>query len=238
MSDGAGVASVSRRAFLWRAALVSALGVAGAGPLVGCASGGAAGGEPSSDSTSADSSAGGAALTSAGRALVVYFSHTGENYGVGSITTGNTAIVGDLIADEVGADTFEIRTEETYPSDYDDCCDVAKAEQSADARPGLVGTLPSLDVYDTVFLGYPIWWGDMPMAVYSFMEACAWSGRTVAPFCTHAGSGLSGTPSSVASSCAGAVVTDGLAITGVTAQNDRATAERDVSSWLSGLGIA
>lgn len=217
---------------------MSALGVAGAGSLVGCASGGTTDGEASSDSTSAGSSSSGTALTSAGRALVVYFSHTGENYSVGSITTGNTAIVGGLIADEVGADTFEIRTEETYPSGYDDCCDVAKAEQAADARPGLVGSLPSLDGYDMVFLGYPIWWGDMPMAVYSFMEACTWQGRTVAPFCTHAGSGLSGTPSSVASSCTGAAVTDGLAITGVTAQNDRATAQADVSSWLSGLGIA
>jgi hypothetical protein len=92
----------------------------------------------------------------------------------------------------------------------------------------LVGEPPWLDGYGTVFLGYPIWWGEVPMAVRTFVEACSWSGKTVAPFCTHAGSGISGisgTDASLASACAGASVTDALALLGTTAQNDRSSTE-------------
>ena len=92
-----------------------------------------------------------------------------------------------------------------------------------------------MDQYDTVFIGYPIWWGDLPMVVYTFLESYDFSGKTVIPFCTHEGSGLSGTDRKVANVCPGATVLDGLAIRGSVAQNKQSDAKSDVVKWLNGL---
>ena len=167
--------------------------------------------------------------------LVVYFSHTGENYNVGVIEKGNTHIIAEMIAEEVGADLFEIQPVNPYPDTYDACTDVAKKEQNENARPEIVGSVDNMEQYDTVFVGYPIWWGDLPMAVYTFLESYDFSGKTVIPFCTHEGSGLSGTNRSIESTCSGATVLDGLAIRGSVAQNQQDTARSDVSKWLAGL---
>lgn len=181
---------------------------------------------------------GGGNTPSGGRALVAYFSHTGENYGVGVIEKGNTRIVAEMIAEKTGADMFEIKTVNPYPEGYDECTDVAKKEQNANARPEIVDPPENLDGYDTLFIGYPIWWGDLPMAVYTFLEKYGFSGKTVIPFCTHEGSGLSGTRSAVEKACPGAAVKEGLAIRGGVAQNSPEEAEADVTEWLSKLGIA
>ena len=167
--------------------------------------------------------------------LVVFFSHTGENYSVGVIEKGNTHIIADMIAEETGGDMFEIQPVNPYPDTYDACTDVAKKEQNENARPEFVGSVDNMDQYDTVFIGYPIWWGDLPMVVYTFLESYDFSGKTVIPFCTHEGSGLSGTNRSIESTCSGATVLDGLAIRGSVAQNQQDTARSDVSKWLEGL---
>ncbi len=169
--------------------------------------------------------------------LIVYFSHTGENHNVGVIEKGNTHIIADMIAEETGADLFEIVTAEPYPDTYDECTDVAKREQKENARPEIVDPPEDLDGYDTVFIGYPIWWGDLPMAVYTFLESYDFSGKTVVPFCTHEGSGLSGTESSIEETCSGATVLDGLAIRGATAQDEQEEAKSDVLDWLGELGF-
>jgi len=161
----------------------------------------------------------------------VYFSHTGENYGVGVIEEGNTAIVAKMIAEKTGADLFEIVPSEAYPEGYDECCDVALNEQNAGARPAFAQDI-DLTSYSTVYLGYPIWWGDLPMCVYTFLEAHDWAGKDIHPFCTHAGSGLSGTESKIASTCSGANVGQGLSIAGTTAQNSRDQAQAAVDAWL------
>lgn len=179
---------------------------------------------PSTDETSAGSNI-----------LVVYFSHTGENYSVGVIDKGNTSIIADMIVEETGADVFEIQPKNPYPDIYDDCTDVAKQEQNDNARPEFIGGVENMEQYDTVFVGYPIWWGDLPMVVYSFLERYDFSGKTVIPFCTHEGSGLSGTNSSIESACSGATVLDGLAIRGSVAQNKQDEAKNDVLNWLNGL---
>ena len=179
---------------------------------------------PSLDETSANS-----------KILVVYFSHTGENYSVGVIEKGNTHIIADMIAEETGADIFEIQPAKPYPSTYDECTDVAKKEQNENARPEIIGKVDNMDQYDTVFLGYPIWWGDLPMTVYTFLESYDFSGKTIIPFCTHEGSGLSGTARSIANVCPGATVLDGFAIRGSAAQNRQNEAKSDVGKWLSGL---
>ncbi len=173
----------------------------------------------------------------AGGTLVAYFSHTGENYGVGVIEKGNTHIIADMIAEETGADLFEIRTVNPYPDIYDECTDVAKREQNENARPEILDPPENLDGYDTIFIGYPIWWGDLPMAVYTFLERYDFSGKTVVPFCTHEGSGLAGTEGSIEKTCSGAAVLDGLAIRGATAQNEPEEARTDVLEWLDGLGL-
>ena len=96
--------------------------------------------------------------------LVVYFSRTGEQYGVGEIDKGNTAIVADMIIDQTGADSFEILPKEDYyPYTYDELTDVAKEEQNENARPAYAGDVPDLTQYSTVFIGAPVWWGDWPM---------------------------------------------------------------------------
>lgn len=163
--------------------------------------------------------------------LVVFFSHTGENYAVGDITKGNTHIVAEMIAEATGGRLFEIVPEKAYPETYQECVEVAKQEKERNARPAVRGDIAAED-YDVVFLGYPNWWGDMPMAVYTFLEKHDWSGKTLLPFCTHEGSGLSGTERKIADACKGATVGKGLALRGATAQNKRDEARKAVQSWL------
>ena len=169
--------------------------------------------------------------------LVAYFSRADENYNVGTVDVGNTQIVAEYIADEVGADSFHIETVTPYPADYDDCCDVAKQELADKARPELNGTVDNMEQYDIVFLGYPIWWGDMPMAVYTFMDSYDFSDKVVIPFNTHEGSGESGTYSAIASYLPNAQVLDGMAIQGKTAQEFSSDTQQSVRDWLDGLGF-
>lgn len=169
--------------------------------------------------------------------LVAYFSRAGENYNVGTIEKGNTQIIAEYIANEVGADSFHIETVTPYPADYDDCCDVAKKELADKARPELNGTVDNMEQYDIVFLGYPIWWGDMPMAVYTFMDNYDFSDKVVIPFNTHEGSGESGTYSAIGSYLPNAQVLDGMAIKGQTAQKFSSDTQQSVRDWLDGLGF-
>jgi flavodoxin len=139
-----------------------------------------------------------------------------------------------MIAERTGAELFEIRTARPYPKEYKATTDLAKKEQREKARPALAED-KDLSGYDTIFLGYPNWWGDMPMAVYTFIEAHDWSEKTVIPFCTHEGSGLSGTENTLKRKLTGAKVLKGLAVHGSTAQNSRDTAQKSVMSWLENL---
>lgn len=170
-----------------------------------------------------------------GKTLVVFFSHTGENYNVGVITEGNTAIIAKMIAAKTGADSFEIKPVKPYPQKYKECTDVAKAELNAQARPEYQGGVENLAQYDRVFIGAPVWWADWPMVVYTFLEKNDLSGKTLIPFCTHEGSGLSGFGAKLAAAVPGAKVLEGLAVTGRTAQKDRKAAEKAVDGWLQGL---
>ena len=167
-----------------------------------------------------------------GKALVVYYSRTGENYAVGNIAEGNTAIVAKMIAQRTGADLFEIRTVREYAADYTECTEEAKRELRDDARPEIVGDVEDFAQYGTVYVGYPIWWGVPPMAVFTFIDKHDWAGKTVRPFCTHEGSGLGGSVRALQKVLPAATVADGLAIQGQTAQNDRKAAGTAVDRWL------
>ena len=100
----------------------------------------------------------------------------------------------------------------------------------------LKADVPNFDSYDTIYIGYPIWWGDLPMCIYTFMESHQWNGKTVIPFCTHEGSSLAGTESRIRSTCKGATLLKGLAIRGSTAQNNRTAARKSVQDWLKQIG--
>ena len=169
--------------------------------------------------------------------LIAFFSRADENYNVGYIEKGNTHIIAEMIQEEVGGDLFHIQRSTPYPTAYRQCTDEAQREKNANARPALSETKDISD-YDIVFLGYPNWWGDMPMPVYTFIESQDWNGKTVIPFCTHAGSGLSGTVGTLRTKCTGATVLNGFSIVGTTAQNSREQARQSVTNWLNGLSLA
>ena len=165
------------------------------------------------------------------KSLVVYFSRADENYGVGNITEGNTAILAKMIAQKTGSDIFEIVPEKAYPKDYRECTNVAKDEQRKNARPAYKGDIDT-SAYDTIYIGYPIWWGDLPMVCYTFLEKHNLDGKTIIPFCTHEGSGLSGTDSNIKKLYKNVTMKKALVMTGRTAQNNRKEAEKQVDEWL------
>lgn len=173
-------------------------------------------------------------------AVVVYFSRIGENYSAGEIEVGNTAKVAQVIASRIGAPTVEIVPVEPYPNVYDEAVAQATQERSAGARPaftlvagdGADNPAAMLDSAETIYLGYPIWWSDMPMPVYTFLESRDWSGKTIAPFCTHEGSGLADTVASIRRVVVGATVLDGMELRGAVAQNDVDATVRAVDGWL------
>lgn len=170
------------------------------------------------------------------KVLVTFFSRTGENYGVGNITKGNTHIIAEMIAEATGGKLFEIAPEKEYPTDYNKCVEQAKKEKEKGARPAIKRDI-AVEDYDIVFIGYPNWWSDMPMAAYTFIEKHQWRGKTVIPFCTHEGSGLSDTERYVANACKGATVKSGLAIKGSTAQNKQEQAKKSVAGWIERLDL-
>ena len=156
------------------------------------------------------------------KTLVAYFSRIGEQYGVGNISEGNTAVIAKMIAEKTGADIFEIMViNDKYPTTYSSLIDYAKKEKESKARHEIIGKIEK--DYDTIFIGYPNWWSEMPMPVYTFLESYDFSGKTVYNFCTHEGSG-------------GVHKTD-FAIYGHTAQNNREEAEQKVADWLKKIGF-
>lgn len=158
--------------------------------------------------------------------LVAYFSRADENYGVGNIKTGNTEILAQFIADYVKGELFHIETINGYPKSYKECTDVVKKEQTSKARPKLKEEIKNLKDYDIVFLGYPNWWSDMPMAVYTFLENNDFSGKVIIPFCTHEGSGASNTLKNIEKTCPKAKVLRVFAMRGTVAQKERDRAKK------------
>ena len=172
------------------------------------------------------------------KVLVVYFSRTGEQYNVGVIDHGNTAVVAEMIGEATGADLYEILpADDHYPMTYDELTDMALEEQKDGARPTIAGELPDLADYDTIFIGAPVWWGDWPMILYTFFESTPLEGKTLIPFSTHEGSGLSGFDRSLAAAYPDCTVADGLAVRGADAQNAPEKVRASVSAWLDNLGL-
>lgn len=154
------------------------------------------------------------------KALVVYFSHS-----------GNTESVAKEIQSQTGADIFEIVPATPYTTDYNTLLDVAQNEKRDNARPAISSSIENIEQYDVIYLGYPNWWADMPMVVYTFLDTYDLSGKTIAPFVTSGGSGFSNTISTIKTMEPNATVTDGLAIRDSAAGNPA----NAVSEWLETL---
>lgn len=154
--------------------------------------------------------------------LIVYFSRGDENYVSGRIqhlSIGNTEAAAKLLRDQTGAELFKLEPLAPYSQDYSRCIEEAKADQRRDARPALKGYPDHFEEFDTIYLGYPNYWGTMPMAVFTFLEHFDFSGKTIRPFCTHEGSGLGKSESDIKRLCPTARVEKGLAIHGADARN-------------------
>ena len=136
-------------------------------------------------------------------------------------------------AADAGGDLFSIRTSVVYPADGGELIDYAAQEQEENARPELTTHIENLDGYDTIFIGYPNWWADLPMAVYSFFDEYDFSGKTIIPFNVHNGSRFSRTIQTIQELEPDAtVVEDGFTVSEQTV----ADAAEDVAAWLEGLG--
>ncbi|MCX9026449.1 MAG: flavodoxin [Candidatus Methanoperedens sp.] len=152
--------------------------------------------------------------------LVAYFSHS-----------GNTRVIATQIHESVGGDIFEIVAVDLYPSDYDEVVEQARKELSEEYRPKLKTKVEKMESYEFVFVGYPIWWGTIPMPVAAFLSEYDFSGKTIVPFCTHEGSRLGRSVTDITKLCPQSTILDGLAVRGGGVKN----APNEVSEWLREL---
>ncbi len=162
--------------------------------------------------------------------LIVYYSRKGENYWNGSIRNiekGNTERVAEFIQKAVGGDLFEIETVKPYAKDYYKCIEEAQAELRASARPEIKGYAGDISKYDTIFVGFPNWWGYMPMCMCTFLEHYDLTGKRIAPFCTNEGSGMGSSERQLKEICKGATLLAGLSVHGAEAEQS----EAKVSAW-------
>lgn len=219
------------------------------------------GSEPSSDTSSAQTQEPGSETTAGGNGnvLVAYFTHEGNNVFDGDLTDvdaitsatvqrngdefppqvidgehkGNTQIIAEYIAEHTGGDLFAIQVvdDEKYPIDGYDTLDVAQVQRAENARPELSTHVENIQDYDVIYLGFPNWWGTMPMPVFTFLEEYDFSGKTIIPFATHDGSGLGSGRRDIESECPDAEVLDGLAIR----YNEVLDAKDEVNEWLDSM---
>ncbi len=165
--------------------------------------------------------------------LIAYYSRSGNNYVGGSIvnlSVGNTEVIAKMIQEMVGGDLFKIETVDSYPEDYTQTTEVAQNELNMGARPELSTHLENIDKYDIIFIGYPNWWGTMPMPVFTFFEEYNLSGKVIIPFCTHEGSGLSRSVKDIEKLNPNSEVIPALAIRGGSVKSP--STRKSVEMWL------
>ena len=163
--------------------------------------------------------------------IILYFSRSGNNYVNGTIKNlpvGNTEIAAKMLQNLTGADLFKIEPVVPYAEDYSECIEQAKNDLQNGARPALKAYPDNLEQYDTIYLGYPNYWGTMPVAVFSILEKYDLSGKTILPFCTHEGSGMGRSEADLKRLCPGAVIQKGLAIRGASVSGAR----HEIEEWI------
>ena len=168
--------------------------------------------------------------------LIVYFSRAGENWNVGYVDRGNTAVMGDYIKDLTGGDVFEIEPEIPYPTDYQEVLQVSNHEAETNARPAIKNKLENLDQYDVVFIGSPIWRGNPPMIMRTFYEAYhGLADKTLVAFGTHGGSGISSCPRLIREYFPNAVQLESYGISGERIRDEQS--KENVRAWLQRIGV-
>ena len=172
------------------------------------------------------------------KVLVVYFSQVGEQYSVGNIEKGNTAIVAEIIAEKTDGDIFQVKLKnDIYPKGYMELTEFAKEEKNRNDRPEIIGDVENFDDYDLIFIGSPVWWSDMPMPLYTFLEKHDFSNKKVAPFITHEGSGSSLIPRNIKNTVKPKEMLKDFNIYGHIAQNNKQQTEKEVDKWLKSIGF-
>ena len=154
--------------------------------------------------------------------LIAYFSHT-----------GNTREIANQIHNSIGGDIVEIQGVKRYPDDYEEHKKQAKEELASGYKPELKTKIGNIGLYDLILIGYPIWWGTFPAPVRTFLSEYDFSGKTIAPFCTHLGSGLGQSLADISKLCPKSAILDGLAVWG----KDVKTAQNEVAEWLRKIDI-
>lgn len=179
-----------------------------------------------------------------GKILVAYFSMP-ETTNPNNMTTeeanstvvidgevlGNTQYMAQVIQRTTNADIYRIEPQTPYPTDHTTLVDQARDEQNQDTRPAIKDSISNFDSYDTIFIGYPIWWSDLPQILYTFFDTYDFSGKTVIPFSTHGGSSFAGTPATIQRLEPNAKMLDGLTIS----RNNIQDAEQEIITWVNGL---
>jgi len=168
--------------------------------------------------------------------LIAYFSRADQNYFGGKIVLlpiGNTEVVMKKISEQIGGTLFKINPLKKYSEDYQICTEEAKKELNENARPPLSEYIDHLEAFNPIILGYPIYWGTMPMPVWTFLEHYDFSGKTIFPVCTHEGSGLGRSEEDIRKICPAANVRKGFAIRG----SDVNRAQNEIDRWLKEQGL-
>lgn len=171
-----------------------------------------------------------------GKTLIVFFSRAGENWQVGTVEKGNTAVMVDYMVESTGADVFEIVPETAYPQGYNETLTVATNEKNNNARPRFKGGIENLEQYENVFIGGPIWWGEPPMILHTFCETYpALRDKTLIPFGTHGGSGIGSYKSMLQQYYPSAKYLESLGISGASVRD--AASKTSVEDWIKKLGL-
>lgn len=163
--------------------------------------------------------------------IIIFYSRADENYVNGQLKTlvkGNTETAAEIMHRITGADMFKIEQAEPYSKDYNECIEQARSDQNNNARPKLKGFPESLEKYGTIYLGFPNYWGTMPMAVFTFLEHFDMSGKVIKPFCTHEGSGIGNSVKDICKLCPNSKVEKGLAVRGSYADKS----EKEIEKWI------
>jgi flavodoxin len=156
------------------------------------------------------------------KSLVVYFSHS-----------GNTKVIAEYIKDEVNSDIHRVLTEYKYSNNYQTCLMESRKDNKENARPKLVEDFKNIKDYDVIFIGYPIWWGTMPMAMFTFLESKDLKDKVIIPFCTHEGSGLGKSESDIKNLCPDSKIINGLEIRGKEVKN----VKEDIINWIKKINF-
>ena len=165
------------------------------------------------------------------KAIIIYFSRAGENYDVGVVSEGNTKMIVNYLEEVTDMPIYQIVPTTPYPEDYQETLNVVQAERSSNTRPTIKDPITDISKYDTILLGYPIWYTNIPNIVKTLLESLNLEGKTIYPFNTHGGSGVGNSISDIKTLAPKAIVKDGFALKG--SYSRTTDSHKDIRDWLN-----